>query len=327
MSEKVYVLIDHSGGEIRVPSLECLAVAQRMSEEAGFSTHAVVLGDDLQAVVGRISDKAVQSVLSIRDSKLADYQPDAYCEALRQILIEDQPHLLLMGHTYQNIDLAPKLSAVLNRALLTDCVDYRIENGNLVFVRQMFRSKVNADVRVNSEHPWIVTIQAGSGSVDDLKEGNPDTVERQVDLTQVEPRRKSLETFEATKGKVDLSKAEIIIAAGRGVKKPENMKILEQLAELLGAEIGASRPVVDNEWLGRDRQIGSSGQTVSPRLYVACGISGAIQHIVGMKNSGCIVAINTDPNAPIFNIANYGVVGDVLEVVPALIKVIKESKS
>ncbi len=326
MAEKLYVLIDHGNGEIRVPSLESLALGQRMAEEAGFSLHALLLGHKIQPLAERIASQKVESVLLVEDQKLADYDPDIYCKALSQIITEDQPYLLLMAHIYQNIDLAPKLAAVISRGLVTDCIGYRKEADTFIFVRQMFRNRLNAEVQIRSEHPWIVTMLVGATSVDDLREGSAQVLERPVDLSDVELRRKPLETFEATKGKVDLSQAEWIVAVGRGIKKAENLKIIEELAEVLGAEIAASRPVVDSEWLTRDRQVGSSGQTVTPRLYVACGISGAIQHIVGMKNSDCIVAINTDPNAPIFNIATYGIVGDLFEIVPALTKKLKEAK-
>ena len=326
MPEAIYVLLDHGEGKIKNTSLEALSLGQNMTEELGFSLHAVILGKEVDALVEEISDKRLDSILVVRDDKLKDYDPDLHCEALKQILSQDQPQLLLMGHIYQNIDLAPKLSATLNRALVTDCVGYRLEDDNFIFVRQMFRNKINADVRITSDSPWIVTTQAGLCSLDTLQKGQAQTVDRTVDLSGVQTRRNTLEAFEAVKGKVDLSKAEVIVAVGRGIKKEANIKILEELAEVLGAEIGASRPVVDNEWVGRDRQIGSSGQTVSPRLYLACGISGAIQHIVGMKNADCIVAINTDPNAPIFNIATYGVVGDLMEVIPILTRKLKEDR-
>lgn len=326
MSEKIYVLIDHGNGRARTPSLESLALGQRMAAELGFELHAVVLGQDVQSLAGQIASYQCTSVITVQHQRLAEYDPDAHCQALCQILGEDTPYLLLMGHIYQNIDLAPKLAAALKTGLVTDCIDYKSEGDGLLFVRQMFRNKVNADVRIKSAHPWLVTMQAGAFPADELQKGQAAMVDRQVDLSQAPSRRQALEAIEATKGKVDLSKAEIIVAVGRGIKKAENLKIIEDLASVLGAEIGASRPVVDNDWLARERQIGSSGQTVSPRLYIGCGISGAIQHIVGMKTANCIVAINSDPNAPIFNIATYGVVGDLFDVVPALTRRLREEK-
>jgi electron transfer flavoprotein alpha subunit len=320
MSEAIYVLIDHSQGEIRNVSLESLVIGQRMAEDSGLSLHPLILGHEVRSLVEQLAGWKVDSVLWLDDPKLEEYDPDLHCEALNQILTQKQPRILLMGHIYQNIDLAPKLAASINKGLVTDCIGYRQVEQGFIFIRPMYRNKLNADVQIRSSPPWIVTMQAGSASADDLQEGSAEVVEQSVDLSAVEVRRQPLEAFEVVKGKVDLSKAEHIVAVGRGIKKEENLKIIEDLAEILNAEIAASRPVVDNEWLSRDRQIGSSGQTVSPKLYVACGISGAIQHIVGMKNSNCIVAINSDPNAPIFNIASYGIVGDLFEIVPALTK-------
>ncbi len=324
MSEKLYVLIDSSEGRICSASWEALALGQRISEEMKYSLHPLLLGKEARPLAEQAAQKRADSVLLVQDEKLAGYDPDIHREALRQILGEDQPYLLLMGHIYQNIDLAPKLSAAIQKGLVTDCIGYRREKGELIFVRQMFRNKINADIRIDSSHPWIVTTQVGAFSSDDLEEKITSIVERSVDLSSCQPRRKVIETIRGVKEKVDLSRAEIIIAVGRGIKEQANLKVVEELADILHAPIAASRPVVDNEWLGRDRQIGSSGQTVAPRLYIACGISGAIQHVVGMKNSGCIVAINKDPNAPIFNVATYGIVGDLFEVIPALIKNLKE---
>lgn len=326
MSDKIYVLIDHGNGRIRTPSLESLTLAQQIAREAGYSVHGVILGQGVRDLAEEVATNRLESVLLVEDPRLGRYDPDGHCAALVQLLKEDPPRLLLMGHIYQNIDLAPKLAAALKTGLVTDCIGFHRRNGELIFVRQMFRNKLNADIRVRSGHPWILTLQAGARSADDLEKGSASIETRSVDLSGVPQRRKSVETIQATKGKVDLAKADIIVGVGRGIKKAENLKLIQELADVLGAEIGASRPVVDNEWLERERQIGSSGQNVGPRLYIACGISGAIQHLVGMKSSGCIVAINTDPNAPIFNIATYGIVGDLFEVVPALIRRLKEIK-
>lgn len=327
MSKKIYTLIDHGDGQIRGASWEALSMGRSIAADAGSTLHAVLLGQGLQSLAQQVAAKKVDSVLLVEDAKLAEYNPDTHCDALRQLLEQDQPELLTLAHIYQNIDLAPKLAAALKRGLATDCIGHRVEGDDLLFVRQMFRNKINALVKIRSPRPWIATMQAGAYSADDLGSGDSPIVERRVDLSGVQIRRRQLEAVAATKGKVDLTKAEIIVGVGRGVKKPENLTVIQELADALGAEIGASRPVVDNEWLERERQIGSSGQTVSPKLYVACGISGAIQHIVGMKGSQCIVAINSDPNAPIFNVARYGIVGDLFEVVPALTQALKQQKT
>jgi electron transfer flavoprotein alpha subunit len=299
-------------------------MGQQLSRETGKSLHALMLGSNLGQLANGIASYAVDEVLVVEDQHLAEYSPEGYCTALEQILVQDKPQLLLMGHLYRNMDLAPRLAARLNKALVSDCIDYKITGGEVIFVRQMFRNKLNADIRIHGEEPWIVTVQSGAYALDDLGEGLAQISKRAVELGAVVFRRESLETMQMTQKKVDLAKADSIIGVGRGIRTLENMSMIQDLADVLGAEIGASRPVVDNEWLERDRQIGSSGQTVSPRLYIAAGISGAIQHIVGIRNSGCIVAINSDPNAPIFNVATYGIVGELEEIVPALTKRLRE---
>lgn len=326
MRDKIYVLIDHANGKIRNPSLESLVLGQKLGAEMGSSVHAVILGKNLDSLVTQLTQYQMDSVVVLENERLAEYSPDLYCAALTQLLEKDQPRLFLLAHIYQNIDMAPKLAARMKKGLITDCIGYKIKEEDLFFVRQMFRSKLDADIRIQADPPWMVTLQAGAFSSDELQAGSAEVSRETVELEGVQNRRKSLEAVETAKGQVDLTKADVIVAVGRGIKKQENMALIEELARILGAEIGASRPVVDNEWLGRARQIGSSGQNVSPRLYFAVGISGAIQHVVGMKGSGTIVAINSDPNAPIFNVATYGIVGDLFEIVPALTQKLREEK-
>lgn len=324
MAEKIYVLVHYNGEQIHNISYECLALGQKLAGMAGGSVTAILLGHQLEPLVQNLVEVALEEIVVVDDERLGEYSPEGYCEAICQVLSEDNPGLVLMGQVYQNIDWAPKLAARLKTGLVTDCLDIRYEDGELLFTRQMFRNKLNADLAVRADLPWLATIQAGACPADDLEKGSANIVLREVDLSAVRFQRKTLETLEMTKKKVDLSQAEVIVGVGRGVKQQENMAIVEELAQALGAEIGASRPVVDSEWLDRDRQIGSSGQTVSPKLYIAAGISGAIQHVVGIKNSGCIVAVNSDPNAPIFNVATYGIVGDLVEILPALTKKLRE---
>ena len=326
MTNSIYSLLDHSDGKISPISWEVLAFGQRLAQDLERSLHPLILGRDAAALAQQVRGRKADSILAVQHEQLGEYQPDIYSETLRQILVEDRPDLFLMAHTYQNIDLAPRLAARLKSGLVTDCIGYKRLGDDLLFTRQMFRNKINADVRIHSTPPRMVTLQSGAVSSDDVLQGSCSVAERSVDLSQVEVIRKSLEVVASSKERVDLGKAEIIVAVGRGIKEAENLEIIQELAHVLDAEIGASRAAVDSEWLERSRQIGSSGQTVSPRLYLACGISGAIQHVVGMRNSGCIVAINNDPNAPIFNIATYGIVADLLEVVPALTQKIKEVK-
>ncbi len=326
MTGEIYVLLDQSNGRVDTLSRETLALAQQLGHSHGLGVKALLLCGPSRSSVENVAGLQVDEVLAVSHERLEQYDPDAHCRALTQVLAQDRPLAFLMGHSYQNIDLAPKLAASLKCGLVTDCIDCRIDGGGMIFVRQMFRNRINADVRVRSPHPWIATFQSGAGAGNDLLEGEATVVERTVDLSGLAHRRTVVETVGAVKEKVDLTKAATIVAAGRGIKRKENLRLLEELAEVLGAELGASRAAVDSEWLERDRQIGSSGQSVAPRLYIACGISGAIQHVVGMRNSANIVAINTDPDAPIFNLANYGIVGDLTEIVPALTRKLREEK-
>jgi len=327
MPDKIYVVLDHNQGKFRSASLEALAMGQQLAAQTGKEVHGVILGGNISALAQQVAEFQQGSVITVQNEMLAEYDPDYATAALMAVLNSGQPQIVLFAHTYQNIDLLPKLAAALRKGLVTECVGFRKDDaGRLVFVRPMFRNKLNADVIVQSEYPWLISVQAGAFSADNLIKGSAPVLSEAVDLASVQSKRKTVETVQAAKGKVDLTRAEVIVGVGRGIRKPENLQILQELADVLRAEIGASRPVVDNEWLERERQIGSSGQTVNPKLYIACGISGAIQHLVGMKNSGCIVAINTDANAPIFNVATYGIVGDLTEIVPALTKKIREAK-
>jgi electron transfer flavoprotein alpha subunit len=227
---------------------------------------------------------------------------------------------VLLPHTYQVRDFAPKLAASLGKGMIGDCVGYRHENGKLIFVRQMFQGKTAADVVFEGTAPWFATFQAGAFRADLVAQGTAKApvTSISVDLKPEQIRTKPLELFREAKQAVYLTQAPILVAVGRGIKAPENIPLAEKLAKLLGGELAASRPICDEGWLPMDRQIGSSGQTVAPKLYLALGISGAIQHVVGMKGSRTIVAINKDQNAPIFEIADYGIVGDLFEIVPAL---------
>jgi electron transfer flavoprotein alpha subunit len=258
----------------------------------------------------------------VEDALLADYTPDAYSLALGQIVESEKPHLVVMAHTYQARDFAPKLAASLKLAFLGDCIGFSVEDGALIFTRQLFQGKMNADIVGPSEPPCLVSVQAGSFRADQVLMGaGPAEIEPcSVSIPAEKVRTKPLERFQEAKRTVDLGQAEIIVSVGRGIKEQENLSLVQKLADALGAELGGSRPICDNGWLPMERQIGSSGQTVSPKLYLAVGISGAIQHLVGMKGARTVVAINKDPHAPIFEVADYGIVGNLFDVVPALIE-------
>jgi electron transfer flavoprotein alpha subunit len=304
--------------------METLAIAQQMAREIGGTVEALLLCSNPDPLAEQLRTVAIHSTTLLTNPAFDNYDPDIYCLALQSYLSEHSPEILLMAHTYQNIDFAPKLAARLQVALATDCIGFRWDDEALILVRPMFRNKLHADVALHSPQPLMATIQGGAADVDDLQQGSGEILVNPYSLDAAIKRRQELETIEIERGKIDLGKADIVVGVGRGIKKAENLPIIQELADALGAEIGASRPVVDNDWLERERQIGSSGQNITPRLYLACGISGAIQHTVGMKGANCIVAINTDANAPIFNVAHYGIVGDLFEIVPELTRLIKE---
>ena len=241
-----------------------------------------------------------------------------------------KPELVLFPHTYQVRDFAPKLAAMLGKGMIADCVSFHKEGDKVVFVRQMFQGKTVADVTFQGAAPWFASFQSGAFRADLLAahpSGKAPVTKVSVELKPEQIRTKPLELFKEAKSAVDLTQAPIIVSVGRGIKAPENIPQAEALAKAIGGEMAASRPICDEGWLPMERQIGSSGQTVAPKLYLALGISGAIQHVVGMKGARTIVAINKDQNAPIFEIADYGIVGDIFEVMPALTAALEKAKS
>jgi electron transfer flavoprotein alpha subunit len=325
MFEKILVLAEHRSGKVKGISWEAIGFGQKLAGQLSREMAVVLLGHEVNALATDITQLCGQPVLVASDPSLANYTPEAHCAALSRILEQQSPMLLLMGHTYQAIDFAPKLATKLGRGFIPNCVDYQWDGTQLTFVRQVFNGKLNLSVGFKGSPPHLVSLQQGAFNAYEVqKQGNPKLVRLDILLPTDVLKRKVLEVIQAAQGKVDLSQADIIVAGGRGLANKEKFQIILDLAEALGAAVGASRPVTDGGWLPKEHQIGSSGQTVAPKLYIACGISGAIQHLVGMSNSGCIVAINKDANAPIFSIADYGIVGDVFKIVPVLTELAKE---
>jgi electron transfer flavoprotein alpha subunit len=329
MAEEILVYAEHQEGRLGRPAWEALAAAQQLAGESGAACVVVIIGDSAGNLTPELAGAGVQEVLTVESPQLAQYTPDGWSLALRQVIEARQPRYMVFSHTYQVRDFAPKLAASLDRALVGDSLGYRREGERTFFVRQVFQGKFSADVEFSGEPPYFVSFQAGAFREDSVQRGQSQATITPVDVSIPSEaiRTHPEEKFREAKQAVDLSQAEIIVAVGRGIKKPENMELAQNLADALGAEIGASRPICDSGWLPMDRQIGSSGQTVAPRLYVALGISGAIQHQVGMKGSRTVVAINKDREAPIFDVATYGIAGDLFEVVPPLIEEIKKAKS
>ncbi len=321
----ILVFIEHKDCTLNKTSLEAIVAAQSIGKDLGLKVSAVIPCDKDCALSQEIASYDLEKVIVAKNEKLGTYTPDAYAEAWTQVIKATNPKYVVMSHTYQVRDFAPKVAARLGREVLGDCIRYKNENGKLVFTRRIFLGKLDADVTLEGDAPFFVTFQSGAYRGDNAAKGSASVETMNVEVGDV--RMKPEVPFQEAKASVDLTKSEIIVAVGRGIKSQENIALAQQLADVLGADLAASRPICDSEWLPIDRQIGSSGQTVAPKLYVALGISGAIQHIVGMKNAGTIVAINKDAEAPIFDIADYGIVGDLFEAVPVLIEEIKKARA
>jgi electron transfer flavoprotein alpha subunit len=326
---KILVVTEQRQGKWNNTSFETLVAAQQIASAKNGTVIAAVVGKGIAALAEELAAKNVAEVLTVDHEQLENYTPDGYCVALKQVIESVKPDLVLFPHTYQVRDFAPKLAAMLGKGMIGDCVGFREEGGKLVFVRQMFQGKTAADVTFAGNSPWFASFQSGAFRADLLAanpSGKAPVNAAKVELKPDDIRTKPLELFKEAKSSVDLTQAPLIVAIGRGIKAPENIAQAEALAKAMGAEIAASRPICDEGWLPMERQIGSSGQTVAPKLYLALGISGAIQHVVGMKGARTIVAVNKDQNAPIFEIADYGVVGDIFEIMPALTEELQKAK-
>ena len=327
---KILLITEQRDAKWNKVSFETLAAAQQIASEAKGSLTGVVIGKGVGALADELAGYQLDEALLVENALLERYTPDGYSIALKQVIEQAKPDLVLFPHTYQVRDFAPKLAASMGKGMIGDCVGCRHEGGKLIFVRQMFQGRTAADVVFQGDAPWFASFQAGAFRADlaaKKSDGKAAVKPVNVELKPEQIRTKPLELFREAKQAVDLTQAPILVSVGRGIKAPENIPLAEKLAKAMGGELSASRPICDEGWLPMDRQIGSSGQTVSPKLYLALGISGAIQHVVGMKGSRCIVAINKDQNAPIFEIADYGVVGDLFEIVPALTEEVEKSKS
>ncbi|MFN0107836.1 MAG: electron transfer flavoprotein subunit alpha/FixB family protein [Blastocatellia bacterium] len=317
MANGILVFIEHVDGKVNKASYEAVRAAQLISGATGQAVSAVIFGSGIGSAAGEVAAKKLGAVYTVENDALKSYTADGYSAAFKQVIEQLQPELVLMTHTYEVRDFAPKLAASLRRALVGDCIAHKVEGGELVLTRQVFQGKMAADVVPVGDKPHFVSFQIGSFRGDECEAGQAEVKALTVNLDGV-VRQQPEERFKEAKAAVDLTAAPLIVSVGRGIKEQKNIEIVKKLADAMGAELSASRPICDNEWLPMDRQIGSSGQTVAPKMYLAVGISGAIQHLVGMKGARTIVAINKDKEAPIFEIADYGIVGDLFEIVPAL---------
>ncbi len=325
MAETILVIAEQREGKLNRVSLETIAGAQALAKQTGWTVEAAVVGgENIAACASELAQTAVAKVYAVEDASLERYTPDGFVTALKAFLESRRPKLVLLPHTYQVRDFAPRLAATLGAALVSDAVGVRYENGKLIFTRQMFQGKYAADLSVAGDGPYFASFQTGAYRADQVESGAA-PVER-VSATTGEIRTHPEPPFKEAQQAVDLSQAAIIVSVGRGIKEQKNIEIAQALADALGGELAASRPICDAGWLPMSRQVGSSGQTVSPKLYLAIGISGAIQHVVGMKGSRNIIAINKDAEAPIFEIADVAVVGNLFDIVPALTEEVKKAK-
>ncbi|HMS43561.1 MAG TPA: electron transfer flavoprotein subunit alpha/FixB family protein [Pyrinomonadaceae bacterium] len=321
----ILVFIEHKNCVLNKVSLEAIAAAQSIGKDLGLKVSAVLPCDKDCDLAQEIAQYNLEKVIVAKNDKLNIYTPDAYADAWTEIINKENPQYVVMSHSYQVRDFAPKVAARLGKEVVGDCIRHKADGGKLVLTRRIFLGKLDADVTIGGDAPYFVTFQSGAFRGDNAEKGSAQIESVEVNVGEV--RMEAEEPFQEAKASVDLTKSEIIVAVGRGIKSQENIAIAQGLADVLGADLAASRPICDSEWLPIDRQIGSSGQTVAPKVYIALGISGAIQHIVGMKNASTIVAINKDSEAPIFDIADYGIVGDLFEAVPVLVEEIKKAKA
>jgi electron transfer flavoprotein alpha subunit len=316
-SSMIFVLAEHRQGELRDITFEMLGKGQELAAAMDAPLAAVLVGHNVGGFAAELAKHADQ-VLAIADERLEHFNSEAYQQVLAQLITQRKPSLVLMGHSAYGMDLAPSLATQLDLPLVTDCVGLEFEDGDLFAVREMYGGKVSARVTFRPSDVYMATVRQAAFP---FEEGAPlggEIVAVDSPLTEEIAYRRFLEYVEAAVGEVDITQADVVVAAGRGIKEQENMSLVEKLAEALGGVVAGSRPVVDAGWLPPDRQVGQSGKTVKPKLYLAVGISGASQHMVGMRASSTIVAINKDPDAPIFKVAHYGIVDDLFKVVPAL---------
>lgn len=322
---KIFVLAEHRRGELREITFEMLTKGKELAEKAGAELTAVLLGNNVGEYAKTLAEYA-EKVLLVQDAKLENFNSEAYQKALSNLIQEHSPILTLMGHTSFGVDLAPSLAVSMNMPLATDCIELQYEGGVLTVTRQMYGGKVNASATLQKAEGYIVTVRQATFPAERGTPANGEIVEVPSPLVQEEIRKRFIEYVLPPPGGVDITAADTLIGIGRGIKDAEEIPSIEELAKILGGTLACSRPIVDKGWLPDDRQVGSSGKTVKPKVYIALGVSGAFQHVLGMKNSELIIAINKDANAPIFGVADYGIVEDLFKIVPPLKSKLSELK-
>ena len=317
---KILCLTQYDDNVINGVSNEAISLSQEIAEKTKGSLSLITFNE---SAANELKKYSSNEVILVHDSNLNDYNPLYYTETIYQIMKANSFDLLIAGHTYQARDWIPRLSARCNIPFISDCIDYTYNDNSIEWVRSLYRAKINSKVKSNNDRS-IISVQSGCFKAENIKQSDSQINKMNVDLSNVQKTIIPEEKFKESDSQIDLTSSDVIVSIGRGIGKEENIPMAKELSELIGAQLASSRPVVDSGWLNHSLQIGSSGQIVSPKLYFALGISGAIQHVVGMKGSGCILVINKDVNAPIFEIADYGVIGDIMEIIPKLNSAIKE---
>ena len=320
--DDIFVLAEHRQSELRDITFEMLMKGKALSEETGRSLTVVLLGHNVGEMADQLKARAHRVIL-VDDLKLENYTSETYERVLNALFQQEKPGLVLIGHTAIGMDLGPSLAAEINAPLATDCIDIMVEDSSVKAIRQVYGGKLNVQVHLKPGEPRMITVRPASFSVEDYSLGGEITSMASPLAEEIASKR-FLEYVEAAVGEVDITQSNILVSVGRGIKDQENIPMVQELADSLGAALSCSRPVVDKKWLPKEHQVGTSGKTVKPKVYIAIGISGAFQHVAGMKASGTIIAINKDAKAPIFNAAHYGIVGDLFKIVPVLKDKVKE---
>lgn len=314
----ILVILEQKGNSIHGMSLEAVAAAQDMAEKLNSKLSILVMGNDIDPLTQQAKSLEASEVIAVNHELLKEYSCDGFAEITKQVVEIESPEFVVMAHTYMVRDFLPSVSVFTGAPFIADVISFRAEDGNSVFTKQMFNSKLGSDIVVRGDSCGLVSFQSAAYQASAVKRGDTPVRQIELSLSEEQVRSKSEEPFQESSGGVDLTSADVIVSVGRGIGEDTKIPMVEELAKAMGAEIAASRPVIDSGWLPPFRQVGSSGQNVSPKLYFSVGISGAIQHVVGMKGSQSIIAINKDPDAPIFELADYAVVGDLNEIVPKL---------
>jgi electron transfer flavoprotein alpha subunit len=314
---EIFVVVEHRKGEVRDITFEMLFKAGELCEEFSHSLTAILMGGKNGAFINDIAKRA-DRVISFEDERLENFNADLYKEILNRLIEEHRPFLTFIGHTSWGMDLAPCLAIKTGYPLATDCVNIMVENGRPMVMRQIYSGKVFSKVSFKESQGYLITVRPGAFLPEERAEHRGDVIDKEIPTDLPEPHKQFLEFVDTGAGEVDITQSELLVSIGRGIGEKENIEVVKELTNLMGGVISCSRPVVDKNWLPKYHQVGTSGRSVRPKVYLALGISGAFQHVAGITGAGTVIAVNKDKKAPIFRVADYGVVEDLFKFVDAL---------